>query len=156
MWGGRRQIDGLLTKNGAVYAPGIDLWRATSADGAPAEREFPSAVWTGAEVIVWGGFTSDGSNTGAIYAPHEDRWRPMSEERQPSLRRFHAVAWTGSEMFVWGGECYAPGAICGSDGAAYNPSTDTWRPIPNPGYLGERDASSAVWDGSSNSLGGRV
>lgn len=37
----------------AVCTP--DTWTATTSTGAPAPRGFHSAVWTGAEMIVWGG-----------------------------------------------------------------------------------------------------
>src|SRR5439155_23735644 len=49
------------------------------------------------------------------------------------------VVWTGSELIGWGGGC------CGdafSDGAAYNPSTNSWRKLarsplaPSQGPLG--------------------
>src|SRR5262249_13958835 len=37
-----------------------DTWTATSTINAPAARELHTAVWTGSEMIVWGGY--DGSN----------------------------------------------------------------------------------------------
>src|SRR5436309_2162842 len=46
-----------------------DSWTATSTTGAPAGREVHTAVWTGSEMIVWGGFnTADPYlNTGGRY-----------------------------------------------------------------------------------------
>src|SRR5215472_984277 len=47
-----------------------DTWAATSATNAPSARSVHTAVWTGSEMIVWGGF--DGSvdvNTGGRYDP---------------------------------------------------------------------------------------
>jgi hypothetical protein len=48
VWGG-----GL--DSGSRYAPGTDSWTVTSTVGAPAARSNQTAVWTGTEMIVWGG-----------------------------------------------------------------------------------------------------
>ena len=41
---------------GGRYNPGTDTWTATSTTNAPAARAFHTAVWTGSEMIVWGGY----------------------------------------------------------------------------------------------------
>src|SRR5206468_12098071 len=42
-----------------------DSWTATSTTSAPAARERHTAVWSGSEMIVWGGLGSGGGlNTG--------------------------------------------------------------------------------------------
>src|SRR4030095_17242858 len=44
-----------------------DTWTAIQSAGAPSPREAHTAVWTGAEMIVWGGFHTApplGHNTG--------------------------------------------------------------------------------------------
>src|SRR5437868_12188077 len=38
-----------------------DTWTATSTTNAPSPRAFHSAVWTGTEMIIWGGY--DGTNS---------------------------------------------------------------------------------------------
>ena len=40
---------------GGRYDPGTDSWTATSTTNAPTARYAPTAVWTGSEMIVWGG-----------------------------------------------------------------------------------------------------
>ena len=40
---------------GGRYNPGTDSWTATSTTNAPAARYVHTAVWTGSEMIVWGG-----------------------------------------------------------------------------------------------------
>jgi hypothetical protein len=40
---------------GGRYNPGTNSWTATSITGATTGRWFPTAVWTGSEMIVWGG-----------------------------------------------------------------------------------------------------
>lgn len=45
-----------------------DSWTATSLTGAPASRWIHTAVWSGTEMIVWGGRTANGMvNDGGRY-----------------------------------------------------------------------------------------
>src|SRR5437762_1267946 len=46
-----------------------DTWTPTSITNAPDGRMLPTAVWTGSEMIVWGGTTDriNGLNTGGRY-----------------------------------------------------------------------------------------
>src|SRR5206468_1910792 len=81
-----------------------DNWIATSTTGAPAARQFHTAVWTGSEMIVWGGVGSGGFfNTGGRYNPGTDSWTATSTTGAPAARDQHTAVWTGSEMIVWGG-----------------------------------------------------
>src|SRR4029077_17971043 len=52
---------------GGGYDPITDNWRATSLTNAPDARDSHTAVWTGSEMIVWGGFGLGDLNTGARY-----------------------------------------------------------------------------------------
>ncbi len=55
-----------------------DTWAATSID-TPTGRYNHTAVWTGSEMIVWGGSGPSGaSNTGARYNPSTDTWTTTS------------------------------------------------------------------------------
>src|SRR5881392_1267560 len=92
----------------------------------PGARAAHSAVWTGREMIVWGGGI-DGQflNTGARYVPATDIWRTTSPYGAPSPRWFHAAVWTGQEMIIWGGRPNFYGNDNLSDGARYDPTTDT-------------------------------
>ncbi len=56
----------------ASYAWSIaNAWLATSTTGAPSARAYHAAVWTGSQMIIWGGctYTSAYLNTGAKYWP---------------------------------------------------------------------------------------
>ena len=89
---------------GGRYNPSTDSWTATSTTNAPAARDSHTAVWTGSEMIVWGG--ADGSsylNTGGRYNPSTDSWTATSTTNAPAGRDYHTAVWTGSEMIVWGG-----------------------------------------------------
>ena len=56
VWGGEGNGRNALNTGGR-YDPGTDSWIATSTTNAPAAREGHTAVWTGNEMIVWGGKT---------------------------------------------------------------------------------------------------
>src|SRR5213594_1363994 len=81
-----------------------NTWTATSTTNAPAARDSHTAVWTGSEMIVWGGFNgSSYLNTGGRYNPGTDSWIATSTTNAPAGRQEFAAVWTGSEMIVWGG-----------------------------------------------------
>ena len=56
VWGG--YIGSPLTyyNDGAQYDPAEDAWRPTVTENAPAGRTQHTAVWTGSEMLVFGGF----------------------------------------------------------------------------------------------------
>ena len=81
-----------------------DTWTATSTTSAPAGRSTHTAVWTGSEMIVWGGWNgSTFFDTGGRYNPSTDSWTATSSTNAPAGRYAHTAVWTGSEMIVWGG-----------------------------------------------------
>ena len=76
----------------------------TSTVNAPSARPLHTAVWTGSEMIVWGGLDGSYLNTGGRYNPATDNWTATSTTDAPAARDRHTAVWTGSEMIVWGGE----------------------------------------------------
>jgi N-acetylneuraminic acid mutarotase len=132
-------------------------------DAPIAARNEYAAVWTGKEMIVWGGYSWNGQfpiNTnwykdGAAYDPETRTWKKIAASPLAS-RGGSVTVWTGKEMLVFGGvgpgpAGSPPGGVSYSDGAAYNPSTNTWRKLaPIPQSLGGHltaSASYAVWTG---------
>src|SRR5437667_10909530 len=110
-------------KTGGRYDPSTDTWLATTTTGAPIGREYHTAVWTGTEMIVWGGYRSTSVtylNTGGRYDPSTDSWVATATTGAPDERSFHTAVWTGSEMIVWGGHDSA-GEL--NAGGRYAPST---------------------------------
>src|SRR5207302_666642 len=92
---------------GGRYHPSTDTWTATGTTDAPAGRSDHTAVWTGSEMIIWGGANDSGIlNTGGRYNPDTDSWTGTSIAG-PSARADHAAVWTGSQMIVWGGSNYS-------------------------------------------------
>ena len=124
-----------------------DSWEARAA--APGARAAHSAVWTGREIIVWGGGI-DGSflNTGGRYVPATDVWQTTSLSSAPSPRWFQAAVWTGREMIIWGGRANFFGNDNYNDGGRYNPESDSWRPISTQGAPTPRSQCVAVWTGT--------
>ncbi len=121
-------------------------------------RNGASVVWTGKELIVWGGnarYPASESDLfglkadGAAYDPTTRSWRSLA--KSPLSPRFGAPAvWTGSEMIVVGGELRSPrgqaetpGGTAGVNAAAYRPSIDAWRIIPQSPIV----PTVAVWTG---------
>jgi hypothetical protein len=83
-----------------------DTWTPTNLTGAPDGRVSHTAVWTGSEMIVWGGDTclvGCDVNTGGRYNPSTDSWTATSIANAPDGRHYHMAVWTGTEMIVWGG-----------------------------------------------------
>ncbi len=65
-----------------------DSWTATSTTNPPEGRYDHTAVWTGSEMIVWGGLGGSGLlNTGGKYNPSIDSWTATSIVNAPSARR---------------------------------------------------------------------
>jgi N-acetylneuraminic acid mutarotase len=132
-----------------------DTWTATSTIGAPDKREFHTAVWTGSEMIVWGGY-NDGVflNSGGRYDPSTDSWVPTTGSGAPAARWFHTAVWTGTEMIVWGGD---DGSSSLNTGGRYNPSIDSWVATTTTGAPAARRYHTAVWTGTEMIVwGGKV
>jgi hypothetical protein len=114
-----RPFDQTVAAAGADYtlpivsAPSVgcigDTWTPTNLTGAPDGRVSHTAVWTGSEMIVWGGDDENSLeiNTGGRYNPSTDSWTATSTTNAPEARVYHTAVWTGSEMIVWGGENFS-------------------------------------------------
>jgi len=108
IWGGYND-NGDYVNTGGKYNPSTDNWVATSTTNVPSKRYLHTAVWTGSEMIVWGGHNDTGQlNTGGRYDPSTDNWVATSTTNAPSQRFLHTAVWTGSEMIVWGGQNRGP------------------------------------------------
>jgi N-acetylneuraminic acid mutarotase len=115
-----------------------DLWDSGATEAPSTSPPKPTAVWTGAEMLVWGG---DNRNTGGRYDPLTDSWRPITTAGAPSGRSGHAAVWTGDRMIVWGGN----GLVTGG---RYDPAADAWTPTSTLGAPAGRFDFRAVWTGS--------
>jgi hypothetical protein len=147
--------------DGAAYDPGTGRWTALppAPEGQWLQDGHGLAVWTGREVLVWGGYKPDPAGRpnyaapgdGVAYDPARRSWRRLAARpRQLPFGSDTWVVWTGRELLV--------GGVAASDEAgrsvagAYDPTTDHWRLLPpSPALTGGRrllDARSVVWTGS--------
>src|SRR6266536_1441595 len=152
VWGGdAANSTGLNT--GGKYNPGTNSWTPTSITNAPHARLYHTAVWSGTEMIIWGGYFRDGSgdhylDTGSKYNPTVDSWTDSSTTSVPATRAYHTAVWTGTEMLVWGGY-YFDGInnYVLNSGGKYNPDTNSWTATSNTGAPVARYTHTAVWAG---------
>ena len=129
IWGG--DISG-EDPSGAIYAASTDRW-TTIAPTPGVDRTGVAAVWTGNDILIWGG--NDGLDDGLAYHPGSDRWSPIP--KAPIAGGSAVGAWTGSEFVVVSSKAQA---------AAWDPADRRWRRLPDPpvprGYL------ESVWTGA--------
>lgn len=118
-----------------------------------APRMAAASVWTGSQMLVWGGKAATanwyGYADGTAYNPSSGQWT-MLPAAPLTARSDPAYVWTGTAMFVWGGlvvDVDAGTATWPSDGALYDPSTGRWRAVAK-GPLAGRAQAWAVWTGS--------
>jgi N-acetylneuraminic acid mutarotase len=145
VWGGQGPLPppGFFNTGGR-YNPGTDSWTATSTINAPVARAYDTAVWTGSEMIVWGGYPY--TNSGGRYEPGTDSWTATSLTNAPEARGYHTAVWTGSEMIVWGGG--HGGNTEMNTGGRYNPGSNTWTATSTNNAPASRFSPKAVWTGS--------
>ena len=156
IWGGGGPSFNPL-RSGGRYNPATDTWVGTSEDGpVPLPRMNHVAVWTGKEMVIWGGRPDEKSglslSDGGRYDPLTDTWRPMADSKPAIAGRTYSTAvWTGSEMLVWGGRCeYVDGTgYYESPGGRYCPESDSWSTIQMGDMVPTgREGHTAVWTGS--------
>lgn len=151
-WGGGEakpsdSADFVWPQVGLAYDPAADSWRRVSP--APIKgRQGHSAIWTGTEMVVWGGDRGGRSlKDGAAYDPATDQWRRIARPAGDVARRDHHAVWTGEEMIVWSGY---PGSSSDErpsvEGLRYDPAMDAWQTMTASGF-GPREEDRAVWAG---------
>jgi len=123
-----------------------DTWTPTTVTNAPTARNGHTAVWTGSEMIVWGGYNGSYLNTGRRYDPSTDSWTVTSTINAPAARYIHTAVWSGSEMIVWGG--IGSGSPALNSGGRYNPATDNWAATSTINVPIARFGHTAVWTSS--------
>lgn len=122
---------------------------------APFPRNSHSTIWTGSEMIVWGGmycYHEAGDvippeglrnelyhlNDGGFYYPENNSWVKISTNRAPSPRAGNFMCWTGDTILVLGPD---------NTGGIYDPAIETWTATETenaPLYINPKNA---VWTG---------
>lgn len=158
VWGGTNPNG--LRDDGGVYVPPLDTdsigtgaWLALPASAVASVRRGHSAIWTGSQMIIWGGFDGNGDllNTGAMLDPLSGTWTALALSQAPTARFGHTALWTGSKMIVFGGADSETDNTTGhvlNDGAIFDPAMNAWTPLPAPGAPEVRERHRAVWTGA--------
>ncbi len=147
VWGG---YDGNANSlgDGASYDINTNTWETIPSTGSPPTARFDhSAVWTGTDMIIFGGYGFNGMvqsylGDGGEYDPASAglAWI-LVKDGQPPARARHGSAWTGTEMIIWGGEDI--GGLAPS-GARYKPKIE-WSAITSESAPELRQHHSHVW-----------
>lgn len=162
IWGGVNSSSGgtLGTANGAFYDVGTGTWTTMNPVGAPPARKEHSAIWSGTEMIVYGGIDTGTLPLGGGGRLRNDNvWVPMGTIGLPDPRRTgHSAIWTGTRMIVWGGLIsITPAFTPVNTGGSYNPSTDSWVAISTTNAPAPRGYHEAFWNGTEMIVwGGRL
>jgi N-acetylneuraminic acid mutarotase len=145
VWGG---YDGTrYLKDGARFSPTANSWTPLTANVPLSARWYHTAIWTGAEMILWGGYNTSDLNDGARYSPAVNTWTSMPTIGAPTARSEQTAIWTGTEMILWGGFNRISYL---NDGGRYNPVSNSWVPLPGtlPNAPVARYLHTAVWSGT--------
>ncbi len=159
----------------AIYNLKNDTWERLAEDQAPEPRVFHGAVWTGSEMLVWGGLAgfrtqqevplANGASVKFSERYPAGEWTALPPQDFLKARFQHSAEWTEKDLIIWGG--------CGrrslnkcreyfNDGAFYNVKDRQWRPMPRVtdfinGFEGRVNHSTVwtgryliIWGGESN------
>ena len=78
------ESDGVIRESGVISSSGFSPPRIDS-----------SVNWTGSELLVFGGETTNGpTNTGFAYDYIKDSWRSLTNQRRSNPRAKHTAEWT--------------------------------------------------------------
>ena len=140
-----------------AYVPATGTWKATAATPLW-PRNDPGMVWTGHEVIAFGGSGSaTGSppvhplTDGAAYDPATNQWHAIAAMPEPFIAtRGGGAVWTGSQVLAWSFDPTGHETFL-----SYNPTSNTWKVLPPSGMPAPETTSGVasggagvVWAGS--------
>jgi len=123
-------------------------WSELPSKAPLAPRVEHSAVWTGQEVIVWGGGddTSDFGD-GAAYDPVAGTWRKIADATSVGLtaRRRQVAVWNGSTMMIGTGN--RGGGAPYAEFGRYDPKSDSWSKMSSLPVAADFAGAAALPDG---------
>lgn len=134
-----------------IYNPISNSWRFGFANPTSFSASFEcQMVWTGTELIVWGGNYTNANNNGFRYNPTTNTWLAIPTTGQPSARSEFSMHYVNGRLVVWGGEGFSSTLL--NDGAVLNLATNTWTAITATGALSARYLFSSVVNSSNNTV----
>lgn len=150
-WGGNPSVG---TFEGKIYNPANNSWATISTPPAFVQPvASPSLVWTGSDVIAYGGALSgidNYSNQALKYNPASNTWTQLEILNKPSPRFSYSIKYGGEKLFIWGGfekqldDSYSKV----NSGSFYNLSNNSWNEIPaTAGAPDSRSGALIEWTG---------
>jgi len=161
VWGGYNSVPTSTAleyqSDGASYDLNSNTWKLLPATTLSGRREH-MAVWTGTTMIVWGGNASSTIvDDGASYDPSTNKWTLIAPAPTSFKERsLAAIGWSAAtgEVLIWGGCQTTSCSTVLVDGAAYNPSTNTWKPLPAAPIAARGDMAYGMINGELVVVGG--
>ncbi len=155
VWGGDGETTTSSTGALLAFAPDGTAnpagWQPLATASAPSARRAASTAWDGQRLYVWGGQSALGSalSDGAVWDSQSNTWSALGTSGAPTARFDAAAVWTGEEFAVFGGSGVTGGQTGPlATGAAWNPTTGTWRALPSQALASARSAPLSAWTGS--------
>jgi len=138
------------------YFPVRDLWVTETYPDSALQRSGHSAIWTGSEMIVWGGqYQTEFKSDGLTYQPAKDSWRLINPDNRPPPSADHKAVWSGDAMIIWGGKQFGQSPL--NNGGRYNPAPNAWSaPTSTVGAAPARRGHRALWTGAEMIVWGGV
>ena len=128
---------------GGQIQSSTNSWTATSTTNAPDGASRHTAVWTGSEMIVWGGIRQAFEHWREIQSHHGQLDSHEHDQRARRASR-HTAVWTGNEMIVWGGRDSTGLQTRAEDTIPAR----TWTATSTANAPEAREFHTAVWTGS--------
>jgi N-acetylneuraminic acid mutarotase len=157
IWGGYQRtnlFDQNFLNTGGSYNPATDSWVTNfPVNGIVGSRANHTAVWTGTEMLIWGGYRRTGPilsptftyyGTGARYTPGSNSLVTLPLPPAGNARTDHTAVWTGSDMLIWGGVNDLGET---NSGLRFNPASNLWTALPTNNAPAVRSDHTAVWTG---------
>ncbi|WP_188944969.1 hypothetical protein [Nakamurella endophytica] len=141
IWGGRDATSRgrpLLLGDGASYDPATRRWNQLPPSPLP-PRASALSVWTGRQLLIWGGQGPTGNNytDGAAFTPATRTWTALPSLPDPTGPtgpvRDRALVWTGTAAVLFTAGAEAPAATAASSVAAHRfvPGASSWTELPS-------------------------
>lgn len=129
-------------------SPDVWSWAAegwTELPPPPQWRDGAAIVWTGSELVYWGGVPRAVEDAVAVadgfsFDPETRRWSSIPVA--PAAGSAAIAVWTGSEIVI-----VNRGGPDGAWAGAFDPRRETWRSLPTPMHVPSVGGASA-WTGS--------
>jgi N-acetylneuraminic acid mutarotase len=122
--------------DGASYDPASNSWSSIS--DAPNSMGSHRAVWTGQEMLAFGGILTTAVQR---YNPDSNTWQSFNPGTAPTHDgNGYKALWTGSKMFIWDG--------FDREGALFDPQTGQWSSVSTVNAPSSRIRYSLTWTGT--------